>query len=138
MCDYDKIFEVVNSKKYLFKPEGKYQKALGRVAIMADTAHAFGAKWHGKMTGCVADFSSFSFHAVKNLTTGEGGAVSWKNIKGIDNDDLYKKYIFPVTGIPSIKVPSTSPANAAWSLERLCRDWGDALAPFLPLLDPVK
>jgi len=90
-CDYDRIFDIVERKKHLFKPNNEIQSALGRVAVMADTAHAFGAKWHGKMVGSVADFSSFSFHAVKNLTTAEGGALSWKTIPGISNEDIYKK-----------------------------------------------
>lgn len=90
-CDYDKIFEIVERKKNLFKPSNEIQKALGRVAVCADTAHAFGAKWHGKMVGNIADFSSFSFHAVKNFTTAEGGALTWRTIPGISNDDIYKK-----------------------------------------------
>ena len=90
-CDYDKIFEIVERKKNLFKPNNEIQKALGRVAVCADTAHAFGAKWHGKMVGNIADFSSFSFHAVKNFTTAEGGALTWRTIPGISNDDIYKK-----------------------------------------------
>ena len=90
-CDYDKIFEIVEKKKHLFKPNNELQAALGRIAVMADTAHAFGAKWHGKMVGSVADFSSFSFHAVKNLTTAEGGALTWNTIPGICNEDIYKK-----------------------------------------------
>ena len=90
-CDYDRIFDIVERKKKLFKPKGEIQSALGRVAVMADTAHAFGARHHGKMIGAVADFSSFSFHAVKNLTTAEGGALTWKTIEGIDNEDIYKK-----------------------------------------------
>ena len=90
-CDYDRIFEIVERKKHLFKSNNEIQSALGRVAIMADTAHAFGAKWHGRMIGSVADFSSFSFHAVKNLTTAEGGALTWRTIPGIDNEDIYKK-----------------------------------------------
>lgn len=90
-CDYDRIFEIVKNKKYLFKPNNEIQSALGRVAVMADTAHAFGAKWHGEMIGSVADFSSFSFHAVKNLTTAEGGALTWRTIPGISNEDIYKK-----------------------------------------------
>lgn len=90
-CDYDRLFEIAERKKHLFKPNNEIQEALGRVAIMADTAHAFGAKWHGKMIGSVADFSSFSFHAVKNLTTAEGGALTWKTIPGISNEDIYKK-----------------------------------------------
>lgn len=90
-CDYDRIFQIVERKKYLFKPNNEIQSALGRVAVMADTAHAFGAKWHGKMIGAVADFSSFSFHAVKNFTTAEGGALTWNTIPGISNEDIYKK-----------------------------------------------
>lgn len=90
-CDYQRLFEIVESKKHLFNPNNEMQAALGRVAIMADTAHAFGAKWHGKMIGAVADFSSFSFHAVKNLTTAEGGALTWNTIPGISNEDIYKK-----------------------------------------------
>lgn len=90
VCDYDKIFKVVESKKYLFRPANDIQKAIGRIAVMADAAHAFGAQREGKMCGEIADFTSFSFHAVKNLTTAEGGALTWKNIPGIDNDDIYK------------------------------------------------
>jgi len=90
-CDYDSIFEIVEHKKRLFKPANEIQAALGRVAVMADTAHAFGAKWHGQMIGSVADFSSFSFHAVKNFTTAEGGALTWRTIPGIRNEELYKK-----------------------------------------------
>ena len=90
-CDYDRIFEIVERKKNLFKPNNEIQAALGRVAVMADTAHAFGATYHGRMIGSVADFSSFSFHAVKNLTTAEGGALTWRTIPGINNEDIYKK-----------------------------------------------
>jgi len=90
-CDYEKLFKIVEHKKDLFKPNNEIQAALGRVAIMADTAHAFGAKWRGRMVGAVADFSSFSFHAVKNLTTAEGGALTWRTIPGISNEDIYKK-----------------------------------------------
>lgn len=92
MCDYDKIFEIVESKKGLFTPTNDIQKAIGRVIVLADSAHAFGASRKGKMCGEVADFTSFSFHAVKNLTTAEGGAVVWKNIPGIDNEWIYKQY----------------------------------------------
>ena len=90
-CDYDKLFEIVERKKYLFQPKNKIQTAIGRVAIMADTAHAFGARWKGKAVGSVADFSSFSFHAVKNLTTAEGGALTWKKIEGIDDEEIYRQ-----------------------------------------------
>lgn len=77
MCDFDKIFAAIESKKHLFCPANEIQKCIGRVIIAADDAHAFGAQWHGKMAGAIADFSSFSFHAVKNLTTAEGGALTW-------------------------------------------------------------
>jgi len=90
-CDYDRIFAIVEGKKNLFKPANEIQAALGRIAVMADTAHALGARWHGQMIGSVADFSSFSFHAVKNLTTAEGGALTWRSIPGISNEDIYKK-----------------------------------------------
>ena len=88
-CDYDKIFAIVEKKKALFQPKNEIQKAIGRIAICADTAHAFGASWHGKMCGSIADFSSFSFHAVKNFTTAEGGALAWKTIAGIDDEEIY-------------------------------------------------
>ncbi|MDE7372459.1 MAG: DegT/DnrJ/EryC1/StrS family aminotransferase [Clostridia bacterium] len=88
-CDYDRIFDIVNKKSKLFKPDNKIQKAIGRVAVLADTAHAFGAEWHGKKVGSIADFSSFSFHAVKNFTTGEGGALTWKHIAGVDDEEIY-------------------------------------------------
>lgn len=90
-CDYDKIFAIVEKKKALFQPKNEIQKAIGRVAVCADTAHAFGASWHGKMCASIADFSSFSFHAVKNFTTAEGGALTWKSIPGIDDEDIYHK-----------------------------------------------
>lgn len=90
-CDYDKIFAIVEKKKALFHPKNEIQKAIGRVAVCADTAHAFGASWHGKMCGSIADFSSFSFHAVKNFTTAEGGALTWKSIPGIDDEEIYHK-----------------------------------------------
>ena len=90
-CDYDRLFAIAEGKKHLFRPANEIQAALGRVAIMADTAHAFGAKRKGQMVGSVADFSSFSFHAVKNLTTAEGGALTWRTIDGVSNEDIYKK-----------------------------------------------
>lgn len=90
-CDYDRIFEIVERKKGLFNPLNHIQKAIGRIAVCADTAHAFGAKYRGKMIGSIADFSSFSFHAVKNLTTAEGGALTWRTIPGVSNEDIYKK-----------------------------------------------
>ena len=90
-CDYNRIFEIVESKKAMFRPNGKMQEALGRIAVMADTAHSFGASYGDVMDGNIADFSSFSFHAVKNFTTAEGGALTWRTIEGIDNAEIYKK-----------------------------------------------
>lgn len=90
-CDYKRIYEIVERKKHLFKPNTELQKAIGRVAVMADTAHSFGASRNGVPAGSLADFSSFSFHAVKNFTTAEGGALTWRNIEGIDNEDIYKQ-----------------------------------------------
>lgn len=90
-CDYDKLFKIVEQKKHLFNPSNDIQKSIGRIAICADTAHAFGAVWHGRPVGSIADFSSFSFHAVKNLTTAEGGALTWRSIPGVDDDEIYKK-----------------------------------------------
>ena len=90
-CDYDRIFAIAERKKHLFKPANEIQAALGRIAVCADTAHAFGAKWHGRMVGSIADFSSFSFHAVKNFTTAEGGALTWRSIPGIDDEEIYRK-----------------------------------------------
>ena len=92
VCDYDRIFAAVESKKHLFRPSNDIQKAFGRVIVLADAAHAFGAQWHGKRCGSIADFTSFSFHAVKNLTTAEGGALTWLNRDGIDNEALYKHF----------------------------------------------
>lgn len=91
-CDYDKIFSIVEKKRALFHPANKIQEAIGRIIVMADAAHAFGAVWHGCPVGSIADFSNFSFHAVKNFTTAEGGAVTWRNIDGIDNEEIYHKY----------------------------------------------
>lgn len=93
MCDYEKIFEIVNKKKSLFKAKNDIQEKIGRVIVLADAAHAFGASRNGKKCGSVADFTSFSFHAVKNLTTSEGGAVTWRDIDGIDNDYIYKQFM---------------------------------------------
>ena len=88
-CDYSRLFRIVENKKSLFRPANKIQEAFGRVIISADTAHAFGAKWRNTYIGNVADFSSFSFHAVKNLTTAEGGALTWKPIDGISDEEIY-------------------------------------------------
>lgn len=93
MCDYDKIFEIVTRKNHLFYPSNDMQKALGRIVILADAAHSLGATYKGKRSGEVADFTSFSFHAVKNLTTSEGGAVTWRDIPGVDNEVIYKQFM---------------------------------------------
>ena len=92
VCDYDKVFAAVESKRHLFRPANDLQRAFGRVVVMADAAHAFGAQRKGRMCGEIADFTSFSFHAVKNLTTAEGGAVTWRNIEGVDNEWIYKQF----------------------------------------------
>lgn len=93
ICDYDRIFEIVNRKKDLFEPKTELQKKIGRIAVVADGAHAIGAVQNGKRCGEIADFTSFSFHAVKNLTTAEGGAVTWRDIEGVDNEELYKQFM---------------------------------------------
>ena len=98
VCDYDKLFSVVEHKRSLFTPKegnslgARIQRALGRVIIFSDAAHALGASRNGKMAGEIADFTDFSFHAVKNFTTAEGGASTWRDIEGIDNDELYHQY----------------------------------------------
>ena len=91
-CDYERIFSIVESKKSLFHPANRLQEAIGRVIVMADAAHAFGAVWKKKPVGSIADFSNFSFHAVKNFTTAEGGAVTWREIEGIDSEEIYHQY----------------------------------------------
>lgn len=90
-CDYDRIFSIVEKKRELFTPSNDIQRAMGRISVNADAAHAFGASWHGKQVGSIADFTAFSFHAVKNLTTAEGGALTWRDIPGIDNEAIYKQ-----------------------------------------------
>lgn len=90
-CDYDRIFSIVNKKRELFQPSNRIQKAINRVVVCTDAAHAFGALRDGRMVGSIADFSSFSFHAVKNLTTAEGGALTWKSIPGIDDEEIYRQ-----------------------------------------------
>lgn len=98
ICDYDKLFSVVEQKRALFRPKqgeslgARIQQAIGRVLVFSDAAHALGASRHGKMAGSIADFTDFSFHAVKNFTTAEGGASTWRDIEGIDNDELYHQY----------------------------------------------
>lgn len=92
VCDYDRIFRAVENKKDLFRPNGHIQEQIGRVVVVADCAHGLGAERYGKKTGAIADFTSFSFHAVKNLTTAEGGAVTWKKIDGVDSEKIYETY----------------------------------------------
>lgn len=91
-CDYEKIYDIVNRKRNIFVPSNDIQEAIGRVVVLSDTAHAFGAVWDNQMVGRVADFSSFSFHAVKNLTTAEGGALTWRAIPGISDEFIYKEF----------------------------------------------
>ena len=93
ICDYTRAFEIAEEKKYLFQPKTEIQKKMGRIAILSDAAHAMGAKQNSKMCGSIADFTSFSFHAVKNLTTAEGGAATWRDIDGVDNEELYKQFM---------------------------------------------
>ena len=90
-ANYERVMAAVESKRHLFRPANYLQKAIGRVAITADAAHAVGAQWRGQMIGSVADFTSFSFHAVKNFTTAEGGALTWRSIEGIDDEMIYKE-----------------------------------------------
>lgn len=90
-CDYDTIFEIVERKKNLFKATSEIQRAIGRVAVVTDAAHAFGASYKGKMVGSIGDLSAYSFHAVKNFTTAEGGAILWNHFNGIDDNELYHK-----------------------------------------------
>ena len=92
-CDYDRLFAIVEKKKERFRPSSEMQKAMGRIAVVADSAHAFGAEYRGKPCGSIADFTSFSFHAVKNLTTAEGGALTWNSVRGIDDDWLYQQFM---------------------------------------------
>src|SRR5699024_2218025 len=93
MCNYEEIFRLVENKKNLFKPNSEIQETFNRVIVMADAAHSFGASQNGEKSGKVADFSCFSFHAVKNLTTSEGGAVVWRNDRGLDDNIIYNQYM---------------------------------------------
>ena len=93
VCNYDRIFEAVGNKRHLFKPSNPIQQAIGRVVVMSDAAHALGATRGGRMCGEIADFTSFSFHAVKNFTTAEGGALTWRSIPGISNEDIYRQFM---------------------------------------------
>lgn len=91
-CDYNEIYRIVENKRQLFRPANALQEAIGHLIVVDDAAHAYGASWHGKMIGSVCDFTSFSFHAVKNFTTAEGGALTWKPINGIDDNWLYQQF----------------------------------------------
>ena len=101
VCDYDRIYEIIESKKHLFHPSNDIQRKIGRIAVSADCAHAFGAQRHGKMAGSIADFSSFSFHAVKNFTTAEGGAVTWNLPFG--NEVVEKQQYYCGSPVPFIE-----------------------------------
>ena len=92
VADFDALFEIAESKRSIFKPENEIQSLLGRIAVVSDSAHSLGASRDGRNAGTIADFSSFSFHAVKNLTTAEGGAAAWRHIDGIDDEEMYRCY----------------------------------------------
>ena len=116
LCDYDKLYEILNSKKHLFKPSNQRQAAIGRVCVLSDCAHGFGAMLNGKRAGCFGDFTCFSFHAVKNLTTAEGGAVTWKSFDALDNDELYKEYqVLSLHGQTKSALSKNSPG--AWEYD---------------------
>ncbi|MCI8294472.1 MAG: DegT/DnrJ/EryC1/StrS family aminotransferase [Lachnospiraceae bacterium] len=93
MCDVDQIYQIVEEKRHLFSPSGAMQEAFGRIVVLADGAHSLGASRKGKMSGEAADFTCFSFHAVKNLTTGEGGAVTWRPVPGFSDEQIYRQYM---------------------------------------------
>ncbi|HIS69403.1 MAG TPA: DegT/DnrJ/EryC1/StrS aminotransferase family protein [Candidatus Gallacutalibacter stercoravium] len=116
MCDYSAIYAALEQRKDLFCPSSPLQEALGRVAVVADAAHAFGASWQERPCGSVADFTCFSFHAVKNLTTAEGGAVTWRDIDGVDNEALYRQYmLFSLHGQSKDALAKT--AAGAWEYD---------------------
>ena len=116
ICDYDKIFEIVNAKKHLFKASNDKQEALGRILVLSDCAHGFGAEKGGKKAGQFADFTCFSFHAVKNLTTAEGGAVTWKSIPSLDNDEIYREFqVFSLHGQTKSALSKNKPG--AWEYD---------------------
>ena len=93
MCDYERIFEAVESKRQLFRPKNDIQRLFNRVIVVSDSAHGFGSSRHGVMSGCVADFTAFSLHAVKTITSAEGGIATWKHHEGLDDEKLYNKYM---------------------------------------------
>lgn len=117
LCDYDRIFEIIENKKDLFTPNSEIQKIFNRIIVVADCAHGFGAIKNGKRAGTFADFTCFSFHAVKNLTTAEGGAVTWRNHPGLDNESLYKQYqIYSLHGQTKDAFQKT---NGSWEYDIL-------------------
>lgn len=119
MCDYDRIFEIVESKKDLFEPKNAIQSAFNRVIVVADAAHAFGALRKGKVCGSVADFTSFSFHAVKNLTTAEGGALTWRTCTGLDDESLYRQFmLWSLHGQSKDALAKTTPGS--WEYDIVC------------------
>ncbi len=110
-CDYDRIFEILEKKRKLFRPSNQLQKAIGRAAVVEDAAHALGASYKGKMTGSVADFTNFSFHAVKNFTTAEGGALAWK-LNGADDEEIYRRLqLFSLHGQSKDALAKTKPGT---------------------------
>ncbi len=112
VCDYDRIFSIVEGKRSMFHPANDIQKAYSRIIVMADGAHAFGASRHGKMCGEIADFTAFSFHAVKNFTTAEGGAATWRSHEGVDDEKLYKQFqLFTLHGQNKSALAKTSSGN---------------------------
>lgn len=117
LCDYDRIFEIVEGKKDLFTPNSEIQEIFNRIIVLADCAHGFGAVRNGKKAGTFADFTCFSFHAVKNLTTAEGGAVTWKNHPNLDSESLYKEYqIYSLHGQTKDAFQKT---NGSWEYDIL-------------------
>lgn len=119
MCDYDRIIEILERKKNLFSSDNSIHQAIGRIAVIADSAHSFGAEYKGQKCGSVADFTCFSFHAVKNFTTAEGGAVVWKSISGIFDEDIYKVYmLLSLHGQTKDALEKT--ANGQWEYDIVC------------------
>ncbi|MCI8661631.1 MAG: DegT/DnrJ/EryC1/StrS aminotransferase family protein [Lachnospiraceae bacterium] len=122
MCDYDQIFEIVKKKKHLFHAKNEIQNAFGRIVVLADAAHGFGASRNGKMCGEAADFTSFSFHAVKNLTTAEGGAVVWNTVPGIEDEWIYSQYmLFSLHGQSKDALAKTQ--KGAWEYDILAPNY---------------
>jgi dTDP-4-amino-4,6-dideoxygalactose transaminase len=119
MCDYDRVFQAVEDKRSLFTPKGEFQDRFGRVIVLADAAHAFGAERRGAKCGQIADFTCFSFHAVKNLTTSEGGAVVWRNDLGLDDDWLYNQFmLYSLHGQSKDALAKTQ--KGAWEYDIKC------------------